>query len=218
MSSEAITDREPPHPQMQSLRLPEESLTDFIRRVRRNARLAQLLIDACLTNECVQEYIANPAIPFFTEEAIRISPIVRVEYEQAIAFGGIGETLDATRSKSWGDGPFILPLQPDDWFYAERITYRYRENSLYNRRFEQRRRMKELLGKRWRKLVEEAKWHTKTIFLRDLAPERAQAIRRNLQVEPVDFWRAAKGKLFLNLPTRIVQQEFDFGELHGTDG
>ena len=50
--------------------------------------------------------------------------------------GGIGETLAATKSKSWGEGPFILPLKPNDWFYAERITYIYRKNSLYNRRFE----------------------------------------------------------------------------------
>lgn len=174
------------------------------------ARLAQVLIEACLGNKCVQAYLAAPAIPFYTEEALKASPIVRVEFEQAIAIGGIGETLDATRSKSWGDGPCILPLQTDDWFYAERVTYLYRENSLYNRRFEQRQRLKELLGRRWRKLVEEAKWHTKTIFLRDLTTDHARAIRRNVQVEPGDFWRAAQGKTFLNLSPRSIQQEFSF--------
>ena len=28
-----------------------------------------------------------------------------LEYEQAIAIGGIGECLAATASKNWGDGP-----------------------------------------------------------------------------------------------------------------
>lgn len=201
-----------------SLRLAGETETEFIHRIKRTARLAQVLIEACLGNKCVQAYLADPAIPFYTEEALKASPIVRVEFEQAIAIGGIGETLDATRSKSWGDGPYILPLQTDDWFYAERITYLYRENSLYNRRFEQRKRLKELLGKRWRKLVEEAKWHTKTIFLRDLTTDHARAIRRNIRVEPGEFWRAAQGKIFLDLPPRIIQQEFNFEEIEGVGG
>jgi len=40
-----------------------------------------------------------------------------------------------------------MPLEPDDEFFAYRVTYFYRENSLYNRRFEQRQRLKELLGR-----------------------------------------------------------------------
>ena len=39
-----------------------------------------------------------------------------------------------------------MPLQVDDWFFADRITYVYRENSRYNQRFEQRMKMKKLLG------------------------------------------------------------------------
>ncbi len=69
--------------------------------------------------------------------------------------------------------------------------------------------MKELLGKN-RKVAGEAKRHTKEIFLKFLTGEQAQAIRRCLQVEPSIFWRAAKGKVFLDLPGREVQAEFDF--------
>jgi len=57
-------------------------------------------VDACLKNQCVRAYIAAGE-PGYTVESIRRSPIVRVEFEQAIAIGGIGETLEATRSKHW---------------------------------------------------------------------------------------------------------------------
>lgn len=143
---------------------------------------------------------------------MRRSPIVRIEYEQAIAIGDIGSTLSATRSKHWGDGPQILPLQPDDWFHADRITYCYREESTYNRRFLQRQRLKELLGKRWRPLVERAKRDTKTLFLRDLTTEEARAIQRILEIDSGEFWRIAKGRKLVTLPPRLIQREFDFGD------
>jgi len=142
---------------MPALRLAGETDQQFRQRAERAGRVARVLVDACLSNHCVQDYIADESCPWFTEAHCRASPTVRIEYEQAIAIGGIGETLAATKSKHWGDGPFVMPLARDDWFYAERITYLYRENSLYNRRFEQRRRLKELLGRRHRHLVEKAK-------------------------------------------------------------
>lgn len=159
----------------------------------------------------MQGYIADPALPLCTVESVLRNPTVRVEYEQAIAFGGIGECLAATSAKSWGDGPWVLPLEPDDWFYPDRITYRFKKNSLYNRRFEQRRRLKKLLGKN-RKLVGEAKSSTKEDFLKGLMKEQATAIRRILGVDPGAFWRAANGKSFLSLPPDIVQGELDFGD------
>ena len=195
-----------------SLRLTGENDEAFRKRAERAARIARALIEGCLANKCMQEYMADPDLPEYTEERNRRSPTVRIEYEQAIAIGGIGETLQSTESKHWGEGPSIMPLEPDDWFYAERITYVYRENSLYNRRFEQRMRLKELLGKRWRPLVGEAKYHTKKIFLANLSTDQGRAIRRILEVEPGRFWRACKGKDFLDLPARIVQLELDFGD------
>lgn len=159
----------------------------------------------------MQQYIVDESLPCITEESARRSPVVRVEYEQAIAIGDIGSALSATQSKHWGNGPQILPLERDDWFYARFVTYQYRENSLYNRRFEQRRRLKELIGRRWRPLVEQAKRFTKTIFLRDLTDEQARAIQRILNMEPGEFWRAAKGKL-IELSPRLIQREFDFDD------
>src|SRR5438105_2315540 len=89
---------------------------------------------------CMQQYIEDPTLPEYSVESVLRCPTVRVEYEQAFAIGGIGECLAATSKKTWGAGPQILPLALDDWFYPERITYVFKENSLYNRRFEQRRR------------------------------------------------------------------------------
>ena len=197
---------------MPGLRLAGESDGAFTAQAEHTARVARLLTEACVANRCMQEYIADPALPHFTEESVRQSPTVRVEYEQAIAIGGIGETLAATKSKHWGDGPWILPLWPEDEFFADRITYSYRDTSIYNRRFEQRRRLKELLSRRHRGMVEWAKnrYITKAVFLRDLTEEQAYAIRTILNVEPGEFWRACRGKTFLDLPPRIVQREFDF--------
>jgi hypothetical protein len=188
---------------VQSPRLPGESDGAFVARAERAAAYARILVDACFGNTFVQELLATGQ---WTEDSVRRSPTVRVEYDQAIAIGGIGETLDATKSKHWGDGPYVCPLNVDDRFYPYHITYLYRENSLYNRRFEQRMRMKELLG-RYRPLVEHAKcrYTTKALFLKTLTDDQAAAIRRVLNVEPGDFWRACKGKLFLNLPKPPTQ-------------
>ncbi|MBI2806033.1 MAG: hypothetical protein HYX68_13720 [Planctomycetes bacterium] len=134
---------------------------------------------------------------------------MRIEYEQAVAIGGIGECLAATSGKSWGNGPQVLPLNVDDWFFPDRITYRFKEGSLYNRRFNQRRRLKKLLSKN-RKLVGDAKSSTKGDFLKYLTADEAKAIRRILGVGPGEFWRAAHGAVFLALPPELKQGELEF--------
>jgi hypothetical protein len=197
--------------ELPSLRFDGETDEDFRLRAERVARIAQVLVTACLKNRCMQTYIADPNLPILTVESVLRNPTVRVEYEQAIAFGGIGECLAATAGKNWGKGPSVLPLEPADWFYPDRITYRFKENSLYNRRFEQRRRLKQLLGKN-RKLVGDAKASTRADFLKYLTKEQANAIRRILGVGPGAFWRAAKGKTFLFLPPEFVQGQLDFGD------
>ena len=197
---------------MHSLRFAGESDDDFRIRAERAGKIARLLVDACLANRCVQDYLSDPAMPEWTLENVRTSPIVHVEYEQAIAIGDLGSCLSATASKHWGAGPSVMPLEPDDEFFPDRVTYRYRAGSLYNRRFEQRRRLKELLGRRWRPLVETAKRSTKTQFIDGLTKEQGDAIRRILSVAPGRFWQACRGKAFLSLPPRLVQQQFDFGE------
>lgn len=199
-----------------SLRFTGESDDEFRRRAERTAAIARVLTDACFANECVREYLADPDLPFFDEPSVRVNPIVRIEYEEAIAYGGIGETLAATSNKHWGTGPQVLPIEPTDWFYATRITYRYRENSVYNRRFLQRKQMKELLGKKLRPLVEKAKYkhHGWEIFRdRSLTPEIEREIEERLGLTAKEFWRAARGRLLLShLPLPLRQMRFDFGE------
>ncbi|MBM3996665.1 MAG: hypothetical protein FJ303_21300 [Planctomycetes bacterium] len=157
----------------------------------------------------MRSYVEDPALPQYSVESVLRCPTVRVEYEQAIAIGGIGECLAATKAKNWGNGPQVLPLEVDDFFYRNRITYLFRSNSLYNRRFHQRRRMKKLLGKD-RALVGEAKSSTKELFLKHLTSEQIRAIQRVFHVGPGQFWRAAMGRTFLVLPPEFVQKELDF--------
>lgn len=193
---------------MHSVRLPNEADEAFRERAKRAGAIARVLTHACFENNLIQQLLRDGRL---TEDAVRRNPTVRVEYEQAIAIGGIGETLAVTRNKSWGYGPWIMPLEPDDDFFPERVTYIYRANSLYNQRFGQRKRLKELLG-RHSSLVGKAQYayHTKAIFLNGLTKIQENAIRRILNVEPGVFWRAARGKLFLDLPKRPTQLQFDF--------
>jgi hypothetical protein len=197
---------------MHTLRFDGESDDEFRMRAARAGRIAKVLVEACLANRWVQEFMADPAMPEWTADNVRTSPTVRVEYEQAIAIGDLGSCLSATKSKHWGAGPWVMPLEPDDEFFPYRVTYLYRPDSLYNRRFEQRQRPKELLGRRWRPLVEAAKRRTKTVFIEGLTKGEAEAIRRVLSVSPDRFWRAATGRELLRLPPRLVQREFEFGE------
>lgn len=194
---------------MRSLRLPGESDDAFRVRAQQAGRIARVLVEACIENRAVQELIADPTLPY-TVESVRRHPIVRVEFEQAFAVGGIGECLDATKNKHWGDGPWIMPLQPDDPVSPERILYVYKENSLYNRRFLQRQRLKEMLGREHRRLVGRAMSMRKKDFLCDATEVETRVIRERVNVSVGDLWRAARGKMFLVLPPRMVQLELDF--------
>ena len=196
---------------LRPLRIEGETDEELTRRAERAAVYAKILTEAVLTNKCIREFIADPALPY-SEESERLNPTIRIDFEQAFAFAGIGEGIAATRNKSWGDGPYILPLEPDDPVDPFRVLYVFKEGSLYNRRFEQRQRMKELLGRRNRSLVEAAKYKrtTKAMFLEQLTGEQAGAIRQILGIEPGAFWRECRGKAFVDLPPRMVQLELPF--------
>ncbi len=73
----------------------------------------------------MQRYLADPSTLHTVESVLR-NPTVRVEYEQAIAIGGMGECLSSTAKKNWGKGPWVMPLEAEDWFYPDRITYLFR--------------------------------------------------------------------------------------------
>lgn len=193
------------------LRLDGESDDEFRRRAERTAVIARVLVRAALDNLSVQRMIADPLLPD-TEESIRKNPPVRLEYEQAIAIGDIGSCLSSTRSKNWGDGPWVMPLERDDPVDSRRVLYLYRENSLYNRRYLQRQELKRLLGRDHRSLVTKAKRATKRQFLALLTELESHTVRRKFRVDPGEFWRAVHGRAFLKLPSPERQLEFDFNE------
>ena len=188
---------------MRTLRFVGETDDEFRERATRADTVARILVRACLANRQVKDLLADGV---YRMDELQRSPIIRLDYDQAFAIGCLGETLDATKNKSWGDGPYVLPLEADDEFFLDRITFVYKENSLYNRRFEQRRRLKELLGKN-RSLVELAKHRltTKSRFLTELSDAHRRALA-GLGITAGDFWRACKGKTFLDLPPRLVQK------------
>ena len=194
-----------------SLRVPNESDDAFRARAERAAGHAKILVEAALANHCIQSFIADPQLPY-TEQGERRSPTVRIEYEEAFAIGGIGECLQATRNKSWGDGPNIQPLRPDDPVDPARILYVFKEGSRYNLRFEQRQRLKQLLGRKYRPLVQMAKGLSKSVFFENLTAEQAYAIRRILQIDPTTFWQASRGRI-VELPNQ--PSKLDATELAG---
>lgn len=119
--------------------------------------------------------------------------------------GGVGESLAAARNKRWGEFLGVLPLRPDDPVDACRILYIYKPECPYNRRVEQRKALKRILGRHHRKWVTEAARSTKKDFLAQLDEAGAYAIKRRLGLDPGRFWRAAKGREFIGLPKSSVQ-------------
>jgi hypothetical protein len=175
--------------------------------IERTARIAHVLVDAALANHDIQSYLADPEPPrIWTIDGVRRNPTCRVEWRDAIVIGGIGESLAAARHKNWGSFIGVLPLQPDDPVHWCRILYLYKTTSPYNRRFEQRTALKQILGRKHRKLVTQAMSSTKRDFLTHwLTEDGAYVIKRRLHLDPGQFWRAAKGRDFLQLPDLPVQ-------------
>ena len=93
---------------MLTLRFDGESDDQFRVRAERALRVAKVLVSACLANRRMLRYIANAALRY-TEESVRVSPTVRLEYEETIAIGDLGSCLSATASKRWGAGPWVMP-------------------------------------------------------------------------------------------------------------
>jgi len=173
----------------------------------RTARIARVLVDAALANHDIQFYLADPRPPrLWTIDSVRRNPTVRVEWNDAIAIGGIGESLAAARHKNWGEFIGVLPLRPDDPVGWSRILYLYKPSSPYNRRVEQRKALKRILGRKHRKLVTQAMTSTKREFLTHWLTEAgAHIIKRRLRLDPGQFWRAAKGRMLIVLPEPPTQ-------------
>ncbi len=177
----------------------------------RVARIARILIDAALANQDIQGHLRDLTPPrLWTVAGVRRNPTCRVEWEYVTVIGGIGESLAAARHKHWGDFLGIQPLKPDDPVHWSRILYIYKPECPYNRRVEQRKALKRILGRKHRKLVTLAAQSTKGDFLTSLLTETgAYVIRRRLRLDPGHFWRAARGKDVLDLP-QPSQQLFLF--------
>jgi hypothetical protein len=189
----------------------------------RAALFAKVLVEAALANKYVRLYVRDPGPVPWTEERVRRSPPVRVEFEHAYVLGEIGESLAAARGKcTFGAFVGVLPVEKWDPVGEMNVMYVFKDTSPYNRRVEQRRWMKkrlEGLGKGFRQLVTIAMDASKRDFVafrtgwcKDFqggAAAAAQAIRLAFgsDVDLGRFWRMARGKEIVELPTPPVQGE-----------
>jgi hypothetical protein len=157
---------------------------------------------AALSNRDIRQYLGDAHLRYvWTEGGVRRHPMVRVEFEHVHVIGGLGESLAAARHKHFGRVLGVHPLRPDDPVHPSRILFVYQESSPFDRRVEQRKALKRLLGRQHSSLVTKAAPSTKRDFLKyDLTPDGACAIRCRLGLDPGRFWRAAKGREFLDIP------------------
>lgn len=119
-------------------------------------------VAAALANRDIRSYLDTPRYAgIWTVEGITRHPTVRVVFEHAEVIGGAGESLSAAKHKNFGRLLGIEPLRPDDPVHPCRILFVYLASSPYNRRVEQRRALKRLLGRQYRTLVTKAARSTK---------------------------------------------------------
>jgi hypothetical protein len=161
----------------------------------------EALVIAALANTDIRDYLADTHLGrIWTEEAIRRCPVCKNEWEYVTVIATTGESQSAAKHKNWGRFLGVFPLARDDPVHPYRIVYMYKSTSPYNRRVEQRRELKRILGKGHRSLVTKASRSTKKDFLRTLTPADVYAIRLRLKLDPGRFWRVAKGKEFVEFP------------------
>jgi len=162
--------------------------------------------EAALVNLDIREYLADPKLGrVWTEESIRRCPTCRNEWEYVIVIATTGEAQSAAKHKRFGAFLGVFPLARDDPVHPYQILYCYKSTSPYNRRVEQRRELKRILGKKHRPLVTRASRSTKRDFLRTITTDQIHAISRRLKLDPGRFWRVAKGKELIELPKRPKQ-------------
>jgi hypothetical protein len=125
----------------------------------------EALINAALTNLDIRDYLADPHLGrIWAEEAIRRCPVCKNEWEYVTVIATTGEAHSAAKHKSWGRFLGVVPLARDDPVHPYRILYCYKSTSPYNRRVEQRRELKRILGKGHRSLVTKAsRWSSPRI-------------------------------------------------------
>lgn len=162
----------------------------------------RVLVDAALVNLDIRAYLADPKLGrVWTEEAVCRTPTCRNEWEHVTVIAATGEARSAAKHKNWGRFLGVFPLVPDDPVHPYRILYVYKATCPYNRRIEQRKALKQILGRKRRPLVTNANRSTKKDFLSTLTPADARVIKFRLGLDTGRFWRAAKGKQLIDLPT-----------------
>jgi hypothetical protein len=162
------------------------------------------LAEAALANEAERGLLADfPRI--YTEAGLRRSPIVRAEFEHATVIGHPGEALTIGLRKHWGAFRGFRPLRVDDPVDPFYVLFVLHDSNPYQRRVMQRKAMKRRLPKDLRRWVNQAYRRPRRDFLAKLPEDAAAAIRRALGLDPVGFWRAARGTLDLGLPSAPVQ-------------
>jgi hypothetical protein len=171
------------------------------------------LAEAALANDAIQCLLA--AFPkVYSRDAIRRCPQVRVEFVHATVIGHAGEGLAIGLRKNWGAFQGFHPLRADDPVDPFRVLFIFKEGCPYNRRVLQRQAMKRRLPKDLRRWVNAAYRSTRRDFIAGLPEDAAFVIRRALRLDPVGFWRAARGRLDLQLPPPPVQLTL-FADMEG---
>jgi len=166
----------------------------------------QMFAEAALANLNIRDFLADPKLGrVWTEESIRRCPTCRNEWEYVVVIATTGEAHSAAKHKRWGRFLSVMPLAHDDPVHPYRILYCYKSASPYNRRVEQRRELKRILGKKHRPIVTRASRSTKRDFLRTITTDEVRAISLRLKLDPGRFWRVAGGKEFIELPKRPRQ-------------
>jgi hypothetical protein len=154
---------------------------DTLTRLRELEPVARALVAGALGNHWVREYFeAYPAV--WTEAGQRRSPTVRVEFEHAIVIGHTGEGLAAGKNKAWGPVLGVFPLEVNDPVDPYRLLYLFRDSSPYQKRFEQRRYMRERLGPGFSRLVTRAFRSTLFRFLPTLTAADVVTVSERLGV------------------------------------
>ena len=166
------------------------------------------LVDAALANLDIREFLADPKLGrVWTEEAMRRCPPCRNEWECVTVIATTGEAHSAAKHKIWGKFLGVLPLARDDPVHPYRILYCYKAASPYNRRVEQRRELKRILGKGYRTLVTRASRSTKKDFLRTLTADQAYVIQHGVLIDVTATAREA-GIVYPTAVTAAVHHSY----------
>jgi hypothetical protein len=179
------------------------------------------IVSGALENEAIKHFQAIDRYkPLWVDVAAW--PPMRVEFETAIVFGHIGESVAVAKSKSWGKVCLGLhPLEPEDQIHPERIIYILKSNNKMRQRWEWRDNLKRILN-RDRRLVTEAMRRGQTAFLNWLSPDDERLLFSKLEMNGPKFWVAVRygeragengfEAYFTRLQERTKGYTFDFEE------